>query len=144
MFELYAVFLILMFIIPAIFCLCKRRRQYEGRVIQAAPVVVTTATQQVPFTPSQPMQHTIIQSGHSPYPMAQQGYPMPMPPNQHSYPIPQPGYHPYPSGGAPYPPAGPHESMNPPSYDQVVGTMTTTTTNETYAKQAPYNPSFTG
>lgn len=34
--------------------------------------------------------------------------------------------------------------MNPPSYDQVVGTTTTQTTNETYAKQAPYNPSFTG
>lgn len=77
--------------------------------------------------------------------------------------MPQAGYPPYPSGGAPYPPGklfhftfdwtenqptfpfpGPHENMNPPSYDQVVGTAAITTTNENYAKQAPYNPSFTG
>jgi len=137
------VIIVVICIIIFITCLCCAAGKNKKPMF-TEPVVVTTATQQVPFTPSQPMQHTIIQSGHSPYPMAQQGYPMPMPPNQHSYPIPQPGYHPYPSGGAPYPPAGPHESMNPPSYDQVVGTMTTTTTNETYAKQAPYNPSFTG
>jgi len=84
-------------------------------------------------------QHTIIHSNQT-YPMGQQGYPMPMPAsNQHSYPMPQPGYPPYPAG-QPYP-AAPHESMNPPSYDQVVGA---TTTNENYAKQAPYNPNYTG
>ncbi|XP_037046458.1 uncharacterized protein LOC119081546 isoform X3 [Bradysia coprophila] len=112
------------------------------RVERCAPVVVTTATQQVPFTPGSQMHQTNIYPNQIPYPMGQQGYGMPMPAsNQQSYPMPQAGYQPYPAGGAPYPP-GPHENMNPPSYDQVVGTTTTTTEN--YAKQAPYNPSYPG
>ncbi|XP_037046456.1 uncharacterized protein LOC119081546 isoform X1 [Bradysia coprophila] len=110
--------------------------------VDDAPVVVTTATQQVPFTPGSQMHQTNIYPNQIPYPMGQQGYGMPMPAsNQQSYPMPQAGYQPYPAGGAPYPP-GPHENMNPPSYDQVVGTTTTTTEN--YAKQAPYNPSYPG
>ncbi|XP_037046457.1 protein shisa-5 isoform X2 [Bradysia coprophila] len=127
---------IILFCTPfAIWYFCFRR-------CRRTPVVVTTATQQVPFTPGSQMHQTNIYPNQIPYPMGQQGYGMPMPAsNQQSYPMPQAGYQPYPAGGAPYPP-GPHENMNPPSYDQVVGTTTTTTEN--YAKQAPYNPSYPG
>ncbi|XP_037046464.1 protein shisa-5 isoform X7 [Bradysia coprophila] len=134
-------FWIIVFIIILIIFLscCKGKR---GRAMFTTPVVVTTATQQVPFTPGSQMHQTNIYPNQIPYPMGQQGYGMPMPAsNQQSYPMPQAGYQPYPAGGAPYPP-GPHENMNPPSYDQVVGTTTTTTEN--YAKQAPYNPSYPG
>lgn len=44
-----------------------------------APVVVTTATQQVPFTPGPQMQQTNMYPNQMPYPMGQQGYAMPMP-----------------------------------------------------------------
>ncbi|XP_037046461.1 protein shisa-5 isoform X6 [Bradysia coprophila] len=122
-------------------CLCCAGKNRKNPMF-TAPVVVTTATQQVPFTPGSQMHQTNIYPNQIPYPMGQQGYGMPMPAsNQQSYPMPQAGYQPYPAGGAPYPP-GPHENMNPPSYDQVVGTTTTTTEN--YAKQAPYNPSYPG
>ncbi|KAJ6642783.1 hypothetical protein Bhyg_07737 [Pseudolycoriella hygida] len=137
-----AVFLIVFGSSLIVFCIIKSRRRQP---LFSAPVVVTTATQQVPFTPGPQMQQTTIYPNQTSYPMGQQNFAMPMPvTNQHSYPMSQGGYPQYPSGGAPYPP-GPHESMNPPSYDQVVGTNTTTaTTNEQYAKQAPYNPNFTG
>ncbi|XP_037046460.1 uncharacterized protein LOC119081546 isoform X5 [Bradysia coprophila] len=135
-----AVFLIVFGTSLIVFSIIRRRRRQPA--LFSAPVVVTTATQQVPFTPGSQMHQTNIYPNQIPYPMGQQGYGMPMPAsNQQSYPMPQAGYQPYPAGGAPYPP-GPHENMNPPSYDQVVGTTTTTTEN--YAKQAPYNPSYPG
>lgn len=137
--PIFGLFVIFCVIVPIIICMCRRQRRLEGRVLSPAPVVVTTATQQVPFTPGPQMQQTNIYPNQSPYAMAPQGYAMPMPATNQSYPMPQPGY--APSGGAPYPP-GPHDNMNPPSYDQVVGTTTTTT--ESYAKQSPYNPSYTG
>lgn len=138
-FIVIVVFCIAIFII----CLCCAGKNRKKPMF-SAPVVVTSTTQQVPFTPGPQMQQTSIYPNQIPYPMGQQGYGMPLPAtNQQSYPMPQAGYPPYPAGGAPYPP-GPHENMNPPSYDQVVGTTTTTTTNETYAKQSPYNPSYTG
>lgn len=139
--PLYILLVIICLVAPVAICLCRRSRRNAGRVLGPAPVVVTTTTQQVPFTPGPQMQQSNVYPHQTSYPMGQQGYGMPMPAtNQQSYPMPQAGYPPYPAA-APY---GGHENMNPPSYDQVVGTGTTTmtTTNETYAKQAPYNPSY--
>lgn len=59
-----------------------------------------------------------------PYPPAPYGQPQGM------YP---PASSPYPPQAAPYPP---QQEMNPPTYTDVVG-------NQTYQKQAPYNPNYT-
>lgn len=73
---------------------------------------------------------------HPPYPTSQTApYPSQMP-------YPQQGYQgqsnaPYPTtqSAAPYPTASHLPMMDPPAYNEVVG-------NESYQKQAPYNPNY--
>lgn len=146
---------------------CKRRRD-QGAVI-ATPVVITSTQHHVgPYpvhvstnaagmpAPAPAPAGVIMQqhtTGTGIYPMHQSGPP--------SMPQPMPGYNPTPGGypQQPYPPQHQNQPlqqmpmpmpmpagsapplhaqamMNPPSYDSVV--------TENYAKQAPYNPHFTG
>lgn len=113
-----------------------------------APVVVVSEqhTNAGPYPVTVQHQHTNMTA--QPYPMMmqqQQQQPgMPMPGNYGPY-AGQPGQAPYPTNAAPYPMAMPQPAvmpmpqnpamMNPPSYNEVVG-------SEAYQKQAPYNPNF--
>lgn len=148
---------------------CKRRRD-AGAVI-ATPVVITSTQHHVgPYPVSQTAAPTLMASQHQQqaavvmqqhatgtgmYPMPPQQMPQPMPgfnpsgpgyppqqqqshmpyPNQPQMPMPMP----MPGGGAGAavaPPMATQAMMNPPSYDQVV--------TEGYARQAPFNPNYTG
>lgn len=140
---------------------CKRRRD-QGAVI-ATPVVITSTQHHVGPYPVQ-VQHSnaaapsgvVMQhhnSGTGVYPMPPaQAMPQPMPgynptpggyptqpyPVQHQAPqqMPMPMPMPMPSSAPPAPNVAAQAMMSPPSYDSVV--------TENYAKQAPYNPHFTG
>lgn len=147
---------------------CKRRRD-AGAVI-ATPVVITSTQHHVgPYPVSQTAAPTLMASQHQQGPVVMQQhatgtgmYPMPQPmaqpmpgfnpsgpgyppqqqhqqshlpyPNQPQMPMPMP----MPGGGgaAVAPPMATQAMMNPPSYDQVV--------TEGYARQAPFNPNYTG
>lgn len=108
-----------------------------------APVVVISEqhTNQGPYPVTVQHNHTTNVNPQA-YPMPQPG--MPMPGNYGPYGAPT-GQAPYPMN-APYPvgmpqpggmpmPQNPAAMMNPPSYNEVVG-------SEAYQKQAPYNPNF--
>lgn len=143
---------------------CKRRRD-QGAVI-ATPVVITSTQHHVgpypvhvhnttaaapPPTGGVIMQHHNSGTGVYPMPPASQGMPQPLPgynPTPGGYP-PQPyppqqqQHHqppqmpmPMPIPGTAPPSVAAQAMMNPPSYDSVV--------TENYAKQAPYNPHFSG
>uniref|UniRef100_A0A023EGK8 Putative mrna cleavage factor i subunit/cpsf subunit n=1 Tax=Aedes albopictus TaxID=7160 RepID=A0A023EGK8_AEDAL len=160
--------IVIFFVLFVFFSLCGmccRRRRDQGAVI-ATPVVITSTQHHVGPYPVHVntstaavapggvvmQQHgtgTGVYPMHQPGPVVPQGMPQPMP-----------GYNPAPGGypPQPYPPqqqtqpmqqmpmpmpmpgtAPPlhtQTAMNPPSYDSVV--------TESYPKQAPYNPHYTG
>lgn len=143
------------FILFALFSLCGiccKRRRDQGAVI-ATPVVITSAQHHVGQYPAQQtrvdtvsaMPGVILQphnTGTGVYPMPQ---PMPGYNATPGMPYPPQGYQqqqqmampmPMPMQNSAPPMAPAQSSMNPPSYDQVV--------SEGYAKQAPFNPHYTG
>lgn len=119
-----------------------------------APVVITSQTHQPVGSPTAyPVHSNAMPQQFAP--VAQQGMPMPYgapapyPPMNAPYSPPMyppaPGSSPYPPQGAPYQGAGyppqvtPYQQgmMNPPSYNDAVN-------NESFQKQAAYNPNFSG
>ncbi|XP_062553116.1 uncharacterized protein LOC134218214 [Armigeres subalbatus] len=159
--------IIIFFVLFVFFSLCGmccRRRRDQGAVI-ATPVVITSTQHHVGPYPvhvntsatGAPGPAGVVMQQHSTgtaiYPMQQHAGPQVMPQPMPSY-NPPPGSYPpqhYPPqqqiqplqqmpmpmpmpGTAP--PAQAQAMMNPPSYDSVV--------TENYAKQAPYNPHYTG
>lgn len=156
----------ILFVFFSLCGMCCKRRRDQGAII-ATPVVITSTQHHVgPYPVSQmaapppvggaPGAGVVMQhhnSGTGMYPVQQpmpgynqsvggayppQQYPAPQgyPPQgyqqqQHQMPMPMPMPVP---GSAP--PMANQAMMNPPSYDQIV--------SEGYAKQAPYNPNYSG
>uniref|UniRef100_A0A1L8DPJ0 Putative conserved secreted protein n=1 Tax=Nyssomyia neivai TaxID=330878 RepID=A0A1L8DPJ0_9DIPT len=124
---------------------CCRKKRNNGAIF-SSPVIVTSSTHTTaagpyPVTvavPAGTIQHTTTQYGQpGVYAMPQPqtgGYPAPYPPAQHQQAAPYPPANAAAGGSMPMPGANP-STMNPPSYDQVVG-------NDAYQKQAPYNPGY--
>ncbi|CRK91703.1 CLUMA_CG005349, isoform B [Clunio marinus] len=144
------------FIIFTIFVLCSMcgfccKKNNEGAVF-STPVVITSQTHQPVGSPTAyPVQTNVSHSGYTQQPPS--AMPMPQPYSSHptsapypasSAPYPSGGQAPYPTGGAPYPTYGqasapypPQASMDPPPYNEVMG-------SENLQKQAPYNPGYSG
>lgn len=151
-----AIFFIL-FVFFSLCGMCCRRRRDQGAVI-ATPIVITSTQHHVgPYPISQtsgavqnasPRAGVVMQqhtTGTGVYPMPQPmpgynassgaGYPTQPYPGQNQPPMqmPMPMPMPMPGSASPMPAQA---NMNPPSYDQVV--------TESYARQAPYNPNYSG
>ncbi|CRK91702.1 CLUMA_CG005349, isoform A [Clunio marinus] len=132
-------------------CLCQSCSQSETPMY-STPVVITSQTHQPVGSPTAyPVQTNVSHSGYTQQPPS--AMPMPQPYSSHptsapypasSAPYPSGGQAPYPTGGAPYPTYGqasapypPQASMDPPPYNEVMG-------SENLQKQAPYNPGYSG
>ncbi|XP_049309525.1 uncharacterized protein LOC105232031 isoform X1 [Bactrocera dorsalis] len=104
-----------------------------------APVVVTSTTHTAPgsypVTQMPPPNAYQQQPMYPPYPTATSG------PNQMPMPMPMPSAQPPMPGMQPYPPAVPAANYNPPSYEAAVAGVGVAQQN-TYEKQAPYNPNY--
>ncbi|XP_049309530.1 protein shisa-5 isoform X6 [Bactrocera dorsalis] len=133
-------FIILIMILVCVTCICPKIRETRNRGrILAAPVVVTSTTHTAPgsypVTQMPPPNAYQQQPMYPPYPTATSG------PNQMPMPMPMPSAQPPMPGMQPYPPAVPAANYNPPSYEAAVAGVGVAQQN-TYEKQAPYNPNY--
>ncbi|XP_037716175.1 probable pathogenesis-related protein ARB_02861 isoform X1 [Drosophila subpulchrella] len=132
----------------------KRNQRLAGKaVIEATPVVVTSATHTAPggypVTQLPPPGYPAGNAYAAPvgYPAQTTGnvtvqMPMPMQPhNQQQMPMPMPGMQTHGVAYPPYPGAG-AASMNPPPYDMAMANPGPSVMPSGYEKQAPYNPNF--
>ncbi|KRJ99381.1 probable pathogenesis-related protein ARB_02861 isoform X2 [Drosophila yakuba] len=131
----------------------RKQRLADKVVIEATPVVVTSATHTAPGgypvtqlpPPGYPAGNAYVTS--TSYPAQTTGnvtvqMPMPMPQqNQQQMPMPMPGMQTHGVAYPPYPGAG-AASMNPPPYDMAMANPGPSVMPAGYEKQAPYNPHF--
>ncbi|XP_011188594.1 uncharacterized protein LOC105216034 isoform X1 [Zeugodacus cucurbitae] len=118
----------------------KRRRTVVVRQTTEAPVVVTSTTHTAPG--GYPITQVPPPSGYQQQPMYPP-YPTPAgAPGQMPMPMPMPGAQSPMSGVQPYPPAVPATTYNPPSYDAAVAGVGVAQPNNSFEKQAPYNPNY--
>ncbi|KAH8365306.1 hypothetical protein KR084_008877 [Drosophila pseudotakahashii] len=149
--SLFAVVVCALLVVIILWAIRKRNQRLADKaVIEATPVVVTSATHTAPggypvtqlpppgypagnayVAPvSYPAQTTGNVTVQMPMPMTHQQMPMPMPGMQtHGV-----AYPPYPGAGA--------ASMNPPPYDMAMANPGPSVMPSGYEKQAPYNPNF--
>ncbi|XP_028898576.1 protein shisa-5 isoform X3 [Zeugodacus cucurbitae] len=132
----------------AISCLCgviccgvrKRRNMHNNTTFPNPPVVVTSTTHTAPG--GYPITQVPPPSGYQQQPMYPP-YPTPAgAPGQMPMPMPMPGAQSPMSGVQPYPPAVPATTYNPPSYDAAVAGVGVAQPNNSFEKQAPYNPNY--
>uniref|UniRef100_A0A0A1WVY7 Translation initiation factor IF-2 n=1 Tax=Zeugodacus cucurbitae TaxID=28588 RepID=A0A0A1WVY7_ZEUCU len=118
------------------YCCSSKQR---GTVL-STPVVVTSTTHTAPG--GYPITQVPPPSGYQQQPMYPP-YPTPAgAPGQMPMPMPMPGAQPPMSGVQPYPPAVPATTYNPPSYDAAVAGVGVAQPNNSFEKQAPYNPNY--
>ncbi|XP_011188590.1 uncharacterized protein LOC105216034 isoform X2 [Zeugodacus cucurbitae] len=128
-----------------VFEVCRRRRQQQYQqfpTVQTCntPVVVTSTTHTAPG--GYPITQVPPPSGYQQQPMYPP-YPTPAgAPGQMPMPMPMPGAQSPMSGVQPYPPAVPATTYNPPSYDAAVAGVGVAQPNNSFEKQAPYNPNY--
>ncbi|XP_026842065.1 uncharacterized protein LOC6592360 isoform X12 [Drosophila persimilis] len=127
----------------------KQRTQDKG-VIEATPVVVTSATHTAPggypVTQLPPPGYPAGNAYAAPYPAQTTGnvtvqMPMPMQQQHQQMPMPLPGMQTHGVAYPPYPGAG-ASNMNPPTYDMAVASPGPSVMPAGYEKQSPYNPNF--
>ncbi|XP_011188597.1 uncharacterized protein LOC105216034 isoform X9 [Zeugodacus cucurbitae] len=127
----------LIFIILASYAILACRKIYRDR---KSPVVVTSTTHTAPG--GYPITQVPPPSGYQQQPMYPP-YPTPAgAPGQMPMPMPMPGAQSPMSGVQPYPPAVPATTYNPPSYDAAVAGVGVAQPNNSFEKQAPYNPNY--
>ncbi|XP_017079189.1 uncharacterized protein LOC108113181 isoform X1 [Drosophila eugracilis] len=150
--SIFAVVVCLVLVVLIRWVIRKRNQKLADKaVIEATPVVVTSATHTAPggypVTQLPPPGYPAGNAYASPAPYPAQTtsnvtmqMPMPMP-QQNQQQMPMPGmqthgvvYPTYPGAGA--------ASMNPPSYDQAITHPGPSVMPAGYEKQAPYNPNF--
>ncbi|KRF80141.1 uncharacterized protein [Drosophila virilis] len=141
----FSVFFIVVFIIPCIVRLTRRKQAITNR----APVVVTSATHtapggypvtQIPATTYQPHAYGTAYPAQTTGNVSVQ---MPMPMHMPGAQPPMPGMPPH---VAPYPPMPQPgvaaANMNPPSYDMAMANPGPSVMPGGYEKQMPYNPNY--
>ncbi|KAH8386025.1 hypothetical protein KR200_008219 [Drosophila serrata] len=129
----------------------RNQRLADKGVIEATPVVVTSATHTAPGgypvtqlpPPGYPAGNAYAPA---PYPAQTTGnvtvqMPMPMAQQHQQMPMPMPGMQTHGVAYPPYPGAGP-ANMNPPPYDMAMANPGPSVMPAGYEKQAPYNPNF--
>ncbi|XP_049309529.1 protein shisa-5 isoform X5 [Bactrocera dorsalis] len=138
-FTLFITFFVFSLAVLGAFYLRGRQRRRNERDSNKAPVVVTSTTHTAPgsypVTQMPPPNAYQQQPMYPPYPTATSG------PNQMPMPMPMPSAQPPMPGMQPYPPAVPAANYNPPSYEAAVAGVGVAQQN-TYEKQAPYNPNY--